>query len=60
MRSDTMYTLTINGATYPKVVHFRTSQSKLGQRIVIEQANGVKISLLVKDIENMKIERTQK
>ena len=60
MRSDTMYTLTINGATYPKVIHFRTSQSKLEQRIIIEQANGVKISLLVKDIENMKIERTQK
>ena len=60
MRSDTMYTLTINGATFPKVIHFRTSQSKLGQRIIIEQANGVKISLLVKDIENMKIERTQK
>ena len=60
MRSDTMYTLTINGATFPKVIHFRTSESKLGQRIIIEQANGVKISLLVKDIENMKIERTQK
>lgn len=43
-----------------KVTHFKTSQSKLGQRWVIKQANGVKISLLVKDIENMKIERTQK
>lgn len=52
-----MYKITINGATYPKVIHFRTSQSKLGQQIVIKQANGVKISLLVKDIENMKIER---
>ena len=55
-----MYTIKINGATFPKVIHFRTSESKLGQRLIIKQANGVKISLLVKDIENMKIERTQK
>ena len=57
MRSDTMYTLTINGATYPKVVHFRTSQSKLGQRIVIEQANGVRHSVLIEKINKLEIER---
>ena len=52
-----MYTIKINGATYPNVVHFRTSQSKLGQRLVIKQANGVKTRLLVKDIEKLEIER---
>ena len=57
MRSDTMYTLTINGATYPKVIHFRTSQSKLGQRIVIEQANGVRHIVLIEKINKLEIER---
>ena len=54
-----MYTIKINGATYPKVVHFRTSQSKLGQRIVIEQANGVKYSILISEIEKIEIEREE-
>jgi hypothetical protein len=52
-----MYTLTINGATFPKVIHFRTSQSKLGQRIVIEQANGVRHSILISEINKLEIER---
>lgn len=52
-----MYKITINGATYPKVIHFRTSQSKLGQRIVIEQANGVRHSILVSEINKLEIER---
>ena len=54
-----MYTLTINGATFPKVIHFRTSQSKLGQRIVIEQANGVKHSILISEINKLEIEREE-
>ena len=52
-----MYTLTINRAIYPKVVHFRTSQSKLGQRIVINQANGVRHSVLIEKINKLEIER---
>lgn len=52
-----MYTIKINGVTYPKVVHFRTSQSKLGQRIVIEQANGVRHSILISEINKLEIER---
>ena len=52
-----MYTLTINGAIYPKVVHFRTSQSKLGQRVVINQANGVRHSVLIEKINKLEIER---
>ena len=60
MRSDPMYKITINGATYPKVIHFRTSQSKLGQRIVIEQANGVKHSILISEINKLEIEREEK
>ena len=56
-RSDTMYTLTINGATFPKVIHFRTSQSKLGQRIVIRQENGVQHSILISEINKLEIER---
>ena len=52
-----MYKITINGATFPKVIHFRTSQSKLGQRIVIKQANGVKHSILLDEVDKVKIER---
>ncbi|HIZ71663.1 MAG TPA: hypothetical protein H9808_07890 [Candidatus Atopostipes pullistercoris] len=52
-----MYKITINGATYPKVIHFRTSQSRLGQRIVIEQANGVRHSVLIEKINKLEIER---
>ena len=52
-----MYTLTINGATYPKVIHFRTGQSKLGQRIIIKQANGVQHSILISEINKLEIER---
>ena len=54
-----MYTLTINGATYPKVIHFRTSQSRLGQKIVIEQANGVRHSVLIEKINKLEIEREE-
>ena len=54
-----MYTLTINGATYPKVIHFRTSQSRLGQRIVIKQANGVQQSILISEINKLEIERSE-
>ena len=54
-----MYTLTINGATYPKVIHFRTSQLKLGQRMVIKQANGVEISFLISEMKKMEIERSE-
>ena len=54
-----MYTIKINGVTYPKVVHFRTSQSKLGQRIVIEQANGVQHSILISEINKLEIEREE-
>ena len=54
-----MYTLTINGATFPKVTHFKTSQSKLGQRIVIEQANGVRHSILISEINKLEIEREE-
>ena len=54
-----MYIIKINGATYPKVVHFRTSQSKLGQRIVINQANGVQHSILISEINKLKIEREE-
>ena len=59
MRSDTMYTLTINGATFPKVTEFKTTESKLGQRIVIEQANGVKHSILISEINKLEIERCE-
>ena len=54
-----MYTIKINGATFPKVIHFRTSQSKLGQRIVIEQANGVRHSVLIEKINKLEIEREE-
>ena len=57
MRSDPMYKITINGATYPKVIHFRTSQSRLGQKIVIEQVNGVRHSVLIEKINKLEIER---
>lgn len=54
-----MYKLKINGATFPKVIEFRTSQSKLGQRIVIEQANGVQHSILISEINKLEIEREE-
>ena len=54
-----MYTIKINGATYPKVIHFRTSQSRLGQRIVIEQANGVEVKFLISEINKLEIEREE-
>ena len=54
-----MYKIKLNNATFPKVIHFRTSQSKLGQRIVIEQANGVKHSILISEIEKIEIERCE-
>ena len=54
-----MYKIKINGAIFPKVVHFRTSQSKLGQRIVIEQANGVQHSILISEINKLEIEREE-
>ena len=54
-----MYKITINGATFPKVIHFRTSQSKLGQQIVIKQANGVEISFLISEMKKVEIERSE-
>ena len=54
-----MYTLSINGATFPKVIHFRTSQSRLGQKIVIEQANGVEVKFLISEINKLEIEREE-
>ena len=52
-----MYTIKINGATFPKVTEFKTTESKLGRRIVIKQANSVKYSILLKEVEKMEIER---
>ena len=54
-----MYKIKLNNATFPKVVHFRTSQSKLGQRIVIKQANGVQHSILISEINKLEIEREE-
>ena len=54
-----MYTIKINGAIFPKVIHFRTSQTKLGQRIVIKQANGVQHSILISEINKLEIEREE-
>ena len=52
-----MFKIKLNNATYPKVIKFRTSQSKLGQRMVIKQANGVKHSILISEINKLEIER---
>ena len=52
-----MYKLKINGAIFPKVVHCRTGQSKLGQRIVIKQANGAQHSILISETNKLEIER---
>lgn len=52
-----MYTIKINGATFPKVIHFRTSQSKLGRRFKIKQLNGVEHSILISEINKLEIER---
>ena len=52
-----MYKIKLNNATYPKVVEFRTGNSKLGQRIVIKQANGVQHSILISEIKKLEIER---
>lgn len=54
-----MFKIKINKATYPKVTKFRTSQSKLGQRIVFKQANGVKHSILISEINKLEIEREE-
>ena len=54
-----MYKIKINNATYPKVTHFKTSQSKLGQRIIIKQANGVEYSILISEINKLEIEREE-
>ena len=52
-----MYKIKLNNATFPKVIEFRTSQTKLGQRIVIKQANGVRHSILISEINKLEIER---
>src|SRR5699024_12051039 len=39
-RSDVMYTIKINGATFPKVTEFKTTKSKLGRRFKTKQLNG--------------------
>ena len=57
--SDPMYKITINGAAFPKVTEFKTTESKLGQRLIIKQANGVKHSILLDEIDKIKIEREE-
>ena len=52
-----MYTLTINGATFPKVTEFKTTESKLGRRFKTKQLNGVEYSILVSEINKLEIER---
>ena len=54
-----MYTLTINGATYPKVTEFKITESKLGRRFKTKQLNGVEYSILVSEINKLEIEREE-
>lgn len=54
-----MFNLTINGTTYPKVTGFKTSQSIIGDRLVIKQANGVRHSILIDKINKLEIERVR-
>ena len=55
-----MYTIKINGATFPKVTEFKTTESKLGRRFETKQANGVEYSILISEINKIKIEREKK
>ena len=59
MRSDPMYKITINGATFPKVIEFKTTESKLGRRFKTKQLNGVEYSILISEINKIKIEREE-
>lgn len=57
-----MYKITVtktNGRklSYPKVTEFRTSNTKLGQRISFRQTNGVKIDIAVDVVDKFELER---
>ena len=52
-----MYTIKINGATFPKVTEFKTTESKLGRRFKTKQLNGVEYSILISEINKIEIER---
>ena len=54
-----MYKITINGATFPKVIEFKTTESKLGRRFKTKQLNGVEYSILISEINKLKIEREE-
>lgn len=43
--------------SYPKVTEFRTSNTKLGQRISFRQTNGVKIDIAVDVVDKFELER---
>lgn len=43
--------------TYPKVTEFRTSNTKLGQRVSFKQVNGVKIDVAVDVVDKFELER---
>ena len=57
--SDPMYKITINGATFPKVTEFKTTESKLGRRFKTKQLNGVEYSILISEINKLEIEREE-
>ena len=54
-----MYTIKINGATFPKVTEFKTTKSKLGRRFKTKQLNGVEYSILISEINKLEIEREE-
>lgn len=59
-----MYKITVtktNGRklSYPKVTEFRTSNTKLGQRITFRQVNGVKVDIAVDVVERFELERSE-
>ena len=54
-----MYKITINGATFPKVTEFKTSESKSGRRFKTKQLNGVEWSILTSEINKLEIEREE-
>lgn len=54
-----MYKITINGAAFPKVIEFKTTESKLGRRFKTKQLNGVEYSILISEINKLEIEREE-
>ncbi len=57
-----MYKITVtktngNKLSYPKVTEFRTSNTKLGQRITFRQVNGVKVDIAVDVVDKFELER---